>query len=284
MRGRSLVSGPRPVCIALVALLIAAPTRGDTLVGSGVLTTDTVWDAAGSPYIVGFLRVAGTAGADGVTTLTVEPGVVVKSFGKLTIGGTGGSDPPGALVADGGASGEPILFTSDQDVPAPGDWCGVLLDFRAHDSTFLRNVRIEYGGLACESSPAQLIDRRPGGASVTLEDVTFADSSSADLKVETADLAVQDSTLDSVILRDAARVVFDGNTFLDWGDPLSMGPRAPIPRQPATGRACASSRPGARCSAPRGCVTRRRRSRWKGARSRPSKTSRSRAPPRGSRC
>ena len=221
MRGRSLVSGPRPVCIALVALLTAAPSRGDTVIGSGVLTTDTVWDAAGSPYIVGFLRVQGTDGADGVTTLTVEPGVVVKSFGRITIGGTGGSDPPGALVADAGGSIEPILFTSDQDVPAPGDWCGVLLAFRAHDSTFLRNVRIEYGGSSCESSPAQLIDRRPGGASVTLEDVTFADSSSADLKVETADLTVQDSTLDSVILRDAARVVFDGNTFLDWGEPLS---------------------------------------------------------------
>ncbi len=221
MRRRSFPTGWLVVCAGLLGLLAAAPTRGDTVVGSGVLGVDTTWDAAGSPYIVGFLRVEGTDGPDGVTTLTIDPGVVVKNRGSITIGGRSGPDPPGALVADGGVGGDPILFTSEKATPAPGDWCGILLALNAHDSTFLRNVRIEYGGFQCESSPAQLIDRRPAGSSVTLQDVTFADSSSLDLKVETAELEVRDSTLTSFRLFDAADVVFDGDSFVDWGDPLS---------------------------------------------------------------
>jgi hypothetical protein len=50
----------------------------DTTVG-GTIATDTTWTLAESPYIVtSNLTVKGTDGADGITTLTIEPGVEVR--------------------------------------------------------------------------------------------------------------------------------------------------------------------------------------------------------------
>ena len=77
---------------------------------SGLITQDTTWAKANSPYIV----VQSIRVVDGVT-LTIEPGVEVRFAGNyfLDIGGT--------LVALGTASA-PILFTSGDGSPASGDW------------------------------------------------------------------------------------------------------------------------------------------------------------------
>ena len=208
--------------LTLVPALLALPTTAgaQTVIGNGVITTDTVWDLTGSPYLLGVVRVAGTDGADGVTTLTIEAGVQVKG-GWLKIGSTSGAGAPGALVADGGTGGSPILFTSDAAVPAPGDWCGLLFELTAHESTILRNARIEYAGQGCETNPAQLIDKRLPGTSITLDDVTFADSAAHDLKTTNADLVVRESTLESFNLTGSGSVSFDANTFVDWGAFLS---------------------------------------------------------------
>ena len=49
----------------------------------GTISTDTTWNLAGSPYVItGTLFVEGTDGADGVTTLTLEPGVEVRFDGR----------------------------------------------------------------------------------------------------------------------------------------------------------------------------------------------------------
>ena len=96
---------------------------------TGTVTVDGTWTAQLSPYLVrGTLTIQGTDGADGITTLTVEPGVEVRmatnSF--VYVGGTSASFP-GALVADGDAAGGPatIRFTADSGAPAPGFWRGV---------------------------------------------------------------------------------------------------------------------------------------------------------------
>ena len=85
----------------------------DTAPGSftnvgGLISTDTTWTLAGSPYIVtSNITVQGTDGADGITTLTIEPGVVVKfnQYCIMDIGATSGDS--GALIAAGTAC-EPL--------------------------------------------------------------------------------------------------------------------------------------------------------------------------------
>ncbi|MBN1141608.1 MAG: hypothetical protein JXB25_07440, partial [Deltaproteobacteria bacterium] len=79
--------------LLLMLLGLASGSWADTQV-SGTITTDTTWNLAGSPYIVtGALRVQGTDGADGVTTLTIQPGVEVRFNAQrsLSIGNSSGS-------------------------------------------------------------------------------------------------------------------------------------------------------------------------------------------------
>ncbi len=87
----------------------AAPVAPATNV-SGLITQDTTWSKANSPYIV----VQSIRVEDGVT-LTIEPGVEVRFAGNYFL------EIDGTLVALGTASA-PILFTSGDGSPAPGDW------------------------------------------------------------------------------------------------------------------------------------------------------------------
>ncbi|MCW4029035.1 MAG: right-handed parallel beta-helix repeat-containing protein [Candidatus Bathyarchaeota archaeon] len=77
-------------CVALILLIgfsgvffVVSPVRGETQ-KSGLITSDTTWTAAGSPY-----RLTGPVGVATGVTLTIEPGVTVD-FGKfyMQINGT----------------------------------------------------------------------------------------------------------------------------------------------------------------------------------------------------
>ncbi|TGU72114.1 hypothetical protein E4633_07275, partial [Geomonas terrae] len=90
----------------------------------GVLTSNTTWTKSNSPYVVlnNILVPVGT-------TLTVEPGVVVK-FDKdrvLQINGT--------LLARG-TFAQPIIFTSGQTSPAAGDWGRIYFDATSTAAVF----------------------------------------------------------------------------------------------------------------------------------------------------
>ncbi|HTT11271.1 MAG TPA: hypothetical protein VMG60_10315 [Burkholderiaceae bacterium] len=101
----------------------------------------------------GGLSVAPSGNSTTPVTLTVEPGVTVKfpkanatTPGARVIFGTNGSvsnNLVGVLNAVGTAD-KPIVFTSGEANPAPGDWVGLWLDTATGSK--LENVEISYAG------------------------------------------------------------------------------------------------------------------------------------------
>ena len=131
--------------ISLTALTYPiAPVKADTAVG-GVINEDTTWTKVNSPYIV----TNNVLVSSGVT-LTIDPGVTVK-FNSAK-----GLQIEGQLIAQGTES-EPIVFTSNQPSPAPGDWVNILFTDTSVDATYdgsgnyingsiMRYCTMEYGG------------------------------------------------------------------------------------------------------------------------------------------
>ncbi|HKO93178.1 MAG TPA: hypothetical protein VJU61_18610, partial [Polyangiaceae bacterium] len=83
-------------------------------------------------------------------TLTILPGttVLMQSAGYLNVL----NDPGSNLVAVGTAD-QPILFTSANSDPLPGDWQCVRISSNASDSQ-LEHVTFEYGGQPCQVTGA----------------------------------------------------------------------------------------------------------------------------------
>ena len=156
--GTQEVDTMRPrVCLAIVGALLLATTpglRADTQVGGPILT-DTTWGLAGSPYVV-TVAAGGSIVVGGDATLTIEPGVEVRFEPELALLVGWSAWGPGTLVARG-TEQSPILFTSDQPDPAPGDWSRIVFLDLATDATFdgsgnyqagciLEHVVVEYAG------------------------------------------------------------------------------------------------------------------------------------------
>ena len=133
--------------LAFLVLLFFFPTGAfaQTTV-SGSIAGSTTWDLAGSPYVLsGAVTVASNV------TLTIQPGVVVKSQGGVL-------DVNGTLLAQG-TSSAPIVFTSyaDDSVggdtngdgnasgPAPWDWAGIRFESGSTGDK-LDHVVVRYGG------------------------------------------------------------------------------------------------------------------------------------------
>lgn len=123
------------------------------------LDVDVTLHDRGVPYHVGGggsneqLRVSR---ADGLATLTIEPGVTIRfeptSGGRFDIGRNDGSAPAtGVLVAVGTAE-RPIVFTSAASSPAPGDWPGLRFLDTVSAANRIEHVRVEYAGGDCGCS------------------------------------------------------------------------------------------------------------------------------------
>ena len=91
---------------------------------SGFISANTTWNLAGSPYIV----VGNTLLSHGYT-LTIDPGVVVKFNNVTTL------QIDGEIHAIGTAANR-ITFTSNQAVPAPGDWGNLHFDDTCANAVF----------------------------------------------------------------------------------------------------------------------------------------------------
>jgi hypothetical protein len=121
---------------------------------SGMISEDTTWTAANSPYLVS----SSMSVAEG-SVLTIEPGVTVWFDDKHIL------LVQGAMVALGTAE-KPITFTSWHGGKRPGDWGYIVFDDMAENTRFdangnyqrgsaLRHVIVEYAGGKIATSPGQ---------------------------------------------------------------------------------------------------------------------------------
>lgn len=123
-----------------------------------------LWDATlpdrGLPYLVGFegtypsISVGDGREESPAATLTIEPGVELRFQGgattsaQLIVRGKPDGDgwaPQGTLIANGTASA-PIVFTSAEEAPQPGDWQGLYFKNVVSSQTSLSHVRVAYAG------------------------------------------------------------------------------------------------------------------------------------------
>lgn len=199
--------------ITFVLLLTGSALAGTTVPG-GTISTDTVWTLAGSPYTVtGSITVQGTDGADGITTLTVQPGVVVQcgAFVSITVGSAG----PGQLVADGNSGpGAPaqVTFTTSNATPLPGQWSGITFGAQASAGSVLRNALVRYASTGITLSNA-------AANTVTLDTLTVRDcSSSGIVETGTAGVSIVNSTFsadaqNALQVNGTGAVSISGSTF-----------------------------------------------------------------------
>lgn len=124
-------------------------TSSQIYVAGDTISMDATWESPGIPYkMTGNLTIQGQDGADGVTSLTLEPGVTIQmaNSASIVVGHNLNSDLPGALIAIG-TDTDKIMFTADTASPAPGYW-GMLdfEDFSDDSLCELTHCIVEYGG------------------------------------------------------------------------------------------------------------------------------------------
>ena len=183
--------GPLRALTLILLSILAAPAMAATVVPGGTLSADTVWNPAGSPYqIQGSLFIEGTDGPDGITTLTIEPGVEVRFQGVHSIY-VGSFSLPGALAADA-QGGAQILFRSDDPAPEPGDWQAIRFRGGAGATSVLRNVRLEHGGAGGFGT---LFLDQGAGETIELTEISISDSLTHGLRVQDGDFLLADCDL-----------------------------------------------------------------------------------------
>lgn len=109
---------------------------------------DDTFPARGVPLQIDDALYLGTIESDGLSTLTIEPGVEVQ----FATGGAGSGifvglddDHQGTIVAAGTVDA-PISFRSAEAAPAPGDWMGLYFRYSPTDGNVLEHVSIAHAG------------------------------------------------------------------------------------------------------------------------------------------
>ena len=120
--------------LAIFPLNGLLPTARATYV-EGEITMDTVWSLVDSPFIL-----SGNVTVREGATLTIEPGVEVRFGGRFSI------IVNGRLIAKGTFEFNRLIkFTSNKEVPEPGDWGALFFNGTGQSPSLLENCIIEYG-------------------------------------------------------------------------------------------------------------------------------------------
>ena len=113
------------VMLGLFLLVLAATLQGQVLTATastnvcGPITSNTVWNSAGSPYTV-TCDVEVTNGVQ----LTIQPGTTVE-FDATT-----------SLIVNGTLVADSCSFTSSSGSPTEGDWGHILFTTSSEDAVF----------------------------------------------------------------------------------------------------------------------------------------------------
>jgi hypothetical protein len=162
--------------------------RGIVVTGGAIRST-VAWEDLGVPYVMetGVLDIAAETGS---AQLTLTEGVELRMApgGRITVGTDGGLRTRGTSV-------NPVVITSSEPSPAPGDWAYIeFLAESADSSNELEHTEVRYAGGAGYGS--LWID---SGASVAVTDSRVSDSAHYGIEV-----------VNGGMLRD-----FTGNTLVD---------------------------------------------------------------------
>jgi len=124
----------------VLQICVTTQSKGQTNI-SGFISSDVTWDVAGSPYLI-----TGNTVLDSGFTLTIDAGVIVKFHRGKSL------QIQGNLRAIGSAE-HPIMFTSNEPVPAPGDWDFIFFSDNSQDfdhslgtGSVLEHCVVEYVG------------------------------------------------------------------------------------------------------------------------------------------
>lgn len=193
----------------VILVLFSANLFSQTDVG-GPITVDTVWDLAGSPYII--KNDVLVSGGTTLATLTIEPGVEVQFFPerKIIIGSGVSETITGKLVAIG-TEAAPIVFTTHYDGTVVANrWRAMYFNGNADDSSILEYCTFEYS-----SSAFHVYDSNPTFRNCTFENLadygTYLTDSASPL--------IEDNTFSNVRTpvfiksKSTAAPVITGNTF-----------------------------------------------------------------------
>ena len=126
----------------------------DYILHRGTIIADETWSASVTHVVENRVYIE-----DGAT-LTIEAGATVKfkEYGSIAVGYA----KEGGLVAEGRASA-PILFTSFQATPAPGDWDGFSIGGHTFAPAVFRHCIFEYAGNDMFGDATPAIDIYDGG-------------------------------------------------------------------------------------------------------------------------
>ncbi len=144
------------LCVGALAPLLCTSQTLETV--SGAITQNTTWSKDKTYLLTGFVYVKSG------TTLTVEPGTTIKgdkaSKGTLVVA-------RGAKIIADGKRSQPIVFTSNEANPSPGDWGGVVIcGFAPTNATSsgMQCLGVAEGGINTPSGDARFgSGDQPGG-------------------------------------------------------------------------------------------------------------------------
>lgn len=194
------------------------------------LARDRTFSFCGAPYVVyGNLR------ASAGVTLEFEPGAIIMFGTRGAARDSALTIEDGAQINARGSAAQPILFTSAEDTPAPGDWARVAFEQGA--SGYLEHCSFAYGG----SNVSGMV--RAQTSNVVFEQCLFHWSEGDGLRTadEAAPLLVQNQIEENGaygVFNESASAVIDAiGTW--WGD--ASGPLHPVLNPDGLGNAVSNA-------------------------------------------